>query len=59
MICEPCRKGADYISEIATSPDLTLYQGDIGIAQRWHEHCEGCDCQHKVELQAHGRSVRT
>ena len=55
MICSPCKRGADYL-DIAKY--ATLSPGDITIAKMEHEQCHGCDCQHRVELQAAGKSVK-
>lgn len=60
MICKACAQGADYLTKItAARDDVALYQGDRVIATRYHEFCDGCDCQHRVDLQVEGRSVRT
>ena len=56
MICEPCRKGADYL-DIAKHAGMDI-EDDLPVAQDMHERCKGCDCQHRVELQMEGRSVR-
>lgn len=52
MICKPCRKGADWLDQGSAFPE------DVTFAKTLHDKCKGCDCQHRVDLQAEGRSVR-
>lgn len=53
MICRPCRAGADWLNNESAFPE------DVEYARTMHAACVGathCDCQHKVELQAAGKS---
>lgn len=55
VICQPCRQGADWITNTSDAPE------DIDWSRVLHGRCVGpsqCDCQHKVMLQATGKSVR-
>lgn len=50
MICRSCRTGADHYSKF----------GNVAAAKAYHATCLGpsaCDCQHKVERQAEGKTV--
>lgn len=52
MICKSCRDGADYVSGGGTI---------LANAHFMHRMCQGstrCDCQHRVEAQAEGKSVQ-
>lgn len=53
VICPPCREGADWISNTSSHPVHVAYALDL------HAACNGCDCQHKVELQAADKSVQS
>jgi hypothetical protein len=51
VICKPCAEGADHCAKFKNVP----------VAQAYHALCPGpaaCDCQHKAELQAAGKSVQ-
>jgi hypothetical protein len=32
--------------------------GSLSYAKACHDDCEGCDCQHKVDVQAGGKTVQ-
>jgi hypothetical protein len=52
MICKSCQQGADYVSGGG---------GTLANAHYFHRMCQGstrCDCQHRVEAQAEGKSVQ-
>lgn len=48
MICKACAQGADHLAKFRNRE----------VAKQFHDICDGCDCQHRVELQAEGRSVK-
>jgi hypothetical protein len=55
MICKSCQKGADWLTSVIDGgvPLQTL------AYPKWcHDDCEGCDCQHKVDVQAGGKTVQ-
>lgn len=53
MICKDCAHAADSISQGPVIQEVVDY------AKATHDLCQGCDCQHRVDLQVEGRSVRT
>lgn len=56
MICKACAQGADLIP---AQLKVGLVETAIYMSKLQHEKCQGCDCQHRVDLQVEGRSVRT
>lgn len=60
MICKPCARAADLL---AARKAGTIWGVDYcaDIARIGHSECPGathCDCQHKVSLQAEGKSTQ-
>lgn len=58
VICKPCAAAADHVTErMTTLGPWGARLGAVSVAVMMHRGCTGCDCQHKVSLQAAGKSV--
>jgi hypothetical protein len=55
MICKSCQQGADWLAFVM---DGEVRSGSLAYAKACHDDCEGCDCQHKVDVQAGGKTVQ-
>jgi hypothetical protein len=47
VICKPCASGADHYAKFKQR----------AVADTYHQVCLGCDCQHRTDIQAAGKTT--